>query len=581
MAALAMSALSRRDFVFGLLCGPSARGAPAGWLAGTGVAGAALSLEACRAAAASVPDGELLVPGKAAGHRLRDERPEPSAVSRFEHARVVIVGAGVAGLCAAWWLERAGVKDLRVLELDDAPGGTARFGTSEVTAYPWAAHYIIAPLPEQQNLVTLLGDMGELEGGRGEIRSTEAGSGSERRVVSDSGETGALREVAESALCREPEERIFYQGRWYGGLYLHAGANDDDHAQLARFRAEIARWVGYRDAAGRRAFALPASAASPSAEVTALDRESFASWLDRRGLSSPRLRWLADYACRDDYGLLAADTSAWAGLSYFASRIGEPNGEPQPVVAWPEGNGRVSRHLARLLGPRLRLGQAVSSVRAGAAGVELLAHTADGSVGYRAERVILATPHFINRRIVTGLARERAEPMIDRGAWAVANLHLDERPRARPEDAPLSWDNVLYDSPSLGYVVATHQSGRDYGPTVLTWYYPFTGSGRAARAELDGASREDWAAVALADLQRAHPGLRASCRRIDVAYWGHGMARPRVGSVFDPALAAAREPFGAIHFAGSELSGLSLFEEALDHGVRAAEEVLAALGRRS
>jgi hypothetical protein len=59
------------------------------------------------------------------------------------------------------------------------------------------------------------------------------------------------------------------------------------------------------------------------------------------------------------------------------------------------------------------------------------------------------------------------------------------------------------------------------------------------------------------------------------------MARPRVGSVFDPALVAARAPFGAIHFAGSELTGLSLFEEALDHGIRAAEEVLATLGHRS
>jgi hypothetical protein len=116
---------------------------------------------------------------------------------------------------------------------------------------------------------------------------------------------------------------------------------------------------------------------------------------------------------------------------------------------------------------------------------------------------------------------------------------------------------------------------------VLTWYYPFTGSGSEARQKLDGASREDWAAVALADLERAHPTLRAACRRIDVAYWGHGMVRPRVGSVFQPALRAARAPLGAVHFAASELSGLSLFEEALDHGVRAADEVLSALGRRS
>jgi monoamine oxidase len=181
------------------------------------------------------------------------------------------------------------------------------------------------------------------------------------------------------------------------------------------------------------------------------------------------------------------------------------------------------------------------------------------------------------RRIVAPLrAGARPTPHIDRGAWAVANLHLASRPRARHGDAPLAWDNVLYDSASLGYVVATHQRGREHGPTVLTWYYPFTGDAIAARTELDTASRADWAELALADLARAHPDLRARCTRIDVADWGHGMPRPRVGAVFDPALAAARAPLGAIHFASTELSGVALFEEALDQGVRAAAEVIAA-----
>ena len=55
--------------------------------------------------------------------------------------------------------------------------------------------------------------------------------------------------------------------------------------------------------------------------------------------------------------------------------------------------------------------------------------------------------------------------------WLVANLFL--RDGGAPGSSlaaafPSGWDNVLYESPSLGYVVATHQTGRDYGPTVLT-----------------------------------------------------------------------------------------------------------------
>jgi monoamine oxidase len=533
-----MSQSSRREFVAGLL-------------------GVAVAELACRGAAPRLPDGELLLPGKLAGHRLRDAAfgtPETAGLPE-RRVQVAVVGGGVAGLSAAWWLERAGVRDTLLLELDDVPGGTSQSGTSALTRYPWGAHYIVAPRPEQAHLIRLLSELSALE---------PAPSGS---VV-----------VAEQALCREPEERLYCRGRWYDGLYLHAGASADDLAQLERFQAEIGRWVQFRDASGRRAFALPASSASDAAEVTALDRQSFASWLDAHGLVSPRLRWLMSYACRDDYGLTAEDTSAWAGVAYFAARLVRAGAEPQPVLTWPEGNGRLVAHLAHALGGRLWLGQAVTQVRPLEGGVELVGLSSSGAVRVRAERVIVATPLHITQRIVSGFERaSRPQVSLDRGAWAVANLHLRERPASRREDAPLAWDNVLYDSPSLGYVVATHQSGRDYGPSVFTWYYPFTGDGASARRALDGAGREEWAAAALADLARAHPDLPAQCERIDVAYWGHGMARPRVGSVFDPALRAARAPLGRIHFAASELSGLSLFEEALDHGVRAADEVLAAL----
>ncbi len=529
--------LSRRDFVAMLL-------------------GAPMAMACGRQRPAPLPDGELLTPGKAGGHRLRDATVGDVRVpdDRWLTTDVVVIGGGVAGLSAAWWLDRAGVRDLRVLELDRVPGGTAQAGASEVTPYPWGAHYVVTPLRHHRAMLALLEEMGALAG------------------ADEHGEPV----VAEDLRVRELEERVFYLGRWYEGQYLQAGATAADRDQLARFRAEIDRWVGWRDGAGRRAFTLPASAASVDAAVTALDRISFAAWLGERGLDSSRLRWLCDYACRDDFGLLAADTSAWAGLAYFASRVARPGAEHQSVITWPDGNGAIVAHFTGRLGDRVLVDHAVADVRIADTLVEVIAHTPDGVRGVRARRAIVAVPGFIARRVVAPL-RTGARPAhtVDRGAWAVANLHLDRRLRTRVGDAPLAWDNVLHDSPSLGYVVATHQRGREHGPTVLTWYYPFTGDGAAARKDLDGATREDWAEVALADLSRAHPDFRDRCRRVDVAYWGHGMPRPRVGAVFDPALAAARAPLGPIHMASSELSAVALFEEALDHGVRAADEVLA------
>jgi hypothetical protein len=60
--------------------------------------------------------------------------------------------------------------------------------------------------------------------------------------------------------------------------------------------------------------------------------------------------------------------------------------------------------------------------------------------------------------------------------------------------------------------------------------------------------------------------------------WGHAMIRPRPDFIHGGARAAAQRPFRSVHFAHTDLSGLALFEEAFDHGLRAAEEVLAARG---
>jgi len=142
----------------------------------------------------------------------------------------------------------------------------------------------------------------------------------------------------------------------------------------------------------------------------------------------------------------------------------------------------------------------------------------------------------------------------------------------------MAWDNVLRDSPSLGYVCATHQTGRDQGPTVLTYYYPLCDEDpRAGRKRLHAAGRDEWADVALTDLEIAHPDIRALTTRLDVVRWGHAMVRPSPGFVFGGARAAAAKPVQGVHFAHTDLSGVSLFEEAFQHGIRAADEALAAV----
>ena len=85
--------------------------------------------------------------------------------------------------------------------------------------------------------------------------------------------------------------------------------------------------------------------------------------------------------------------------------------------------------------------------------------------------------------------------------------------------------------------------------------------------------------MALTDLSRAHADIRNLIERLDVMRWGHAMIRPRPGFIWGPARREGAEPFRRIHFAHSELSGVALFEEAFDVGLRTADEVLRLLGR--
>jgi hypothetical protein len=549
-----MPRLSRRELLAGAV------GTSAGLLAG------------CEGRVRTLPpSGEILAPNHSIGHRIRDGfRPRPAG-DRWQQTDVVVIGGGISGLAAAWRLRREGLERFVVLELESVAGGTSRSGKSPLTAYPWGAHYVPVPMPENRSLIAILREMGVIE-----------------RLGPDGAPV-----VAEQHLCRDPGERVFIDGTWHEGLYPSAGARPHDLDELRQFRAEIARWVKWRDAKGRRAFAIPVSTSSNEPEVTSLDSISMSEWIRRQGWSSPRLLWLIDYSCRDDYGATSAQTSAWAGLFYFASRVRAADGESQSLITWPEGNGRLVQHFSDRVRPQLRCGLAVVDVALkkvrDAQTVEVTAvdvQTGE-AVGFRARRAVFAAPQFLAPHLIRELPKDRKgyAREFEYSPWLVANLHLRERPRER--GFPLSWDNVLYDSRSLGYVTATHQTGIDYGPTVLTWYSALCddGSGEGdrqasiARQRLFDMTWPEAAEIVLSDLERAHPEIRTLVERLDVMKWGHAMVRPRTGFVWSQARRTAAAAFAPIHFAGTDLSGVALCEEAVYHGVRAAEEALAGLGR--
>ncbi|SEL88984.1 NAD(P)-binding Rossmann-like domain-containing protein [Stigmatella aurantiaca] len=525
--------------------------------------GSAVAAGACQRSRprASVP-GALVDRAMETGHRLRGG-PLPRAEGA-EPVEVLIVGSGIAGLSAAWRLAAAGVKDVRVVELEDEAGGTSRSGKNAVSAFPWGAHYLPAPLTEQGAVLRLLRELGVV-----------SGMDAEGYPV-----------FPEELLIREPEERLFYKGAWYEGLYLRAGASGADLAELARFEARMNTFAAARDAKGRKAFAVPTALSSDDAEWTALDAVTMAQWLEAEGFRSPRLKWLVDYACRDDYGTTAEGVSAWAGIWYFAARQDGRGERSEGFLSWPEGNGRLVRHLLGAVAPRQVERQVlVHTVEPGVDGcrVEALEAGTGKPRAFQARQVVFAGPRFVAAHVVAPWRQRRPEWMgaFAYGPWVVANLTLSSPPQSH--GFPLAWDNVFYESRSLGYVAATHQMLRqdDSGPTVLTWYLPLAGLDvKAERERVLAAGYADWEGLVMADMLPAHPGIAAQAQRLEVMRWGHAMIRPTPGFMWGPTRFAAQESLGrTLHFAHTDLGGMALFEEANWFGVKAAERVLAELGR--
>ncbi|HSD10146.1 MAG TPA: NAD(P)-binding protein, partial [Candidatus Binatia bacterium] len=393
--------------------------------------------------------GELLGASYAFGHRLR-EGGLP-ATSRERRVPVVIAGGGISGLCAGWKLATSGFADFEILELEPECGGNSRCGENSVSRYPWGAHYVPVPSEESRAVRELFEELGVIE------RYDAAGQPIYK----------------EEFLCFSPQERLYIHGRWQEGLLPLVGATRNDHDEYARFRDLVRAARVRRGSDGRKAFAIPMEFSSRDRDLLELDRLSIRDFLLREHFTSRRLHWYVDYACRDDFGCRAADVSAWAGIHYFAGRS-----EDSAVLTWPEGNGWLVERLRQRVAKQLRTNALVYRIEDLGRRVALCVFDARErrSIRLLADHVIFAAPKHTLRFILADAADLRHLAEFQYAPWMVANLTLRGFPKER-EGPPICWDNVIYDSDSLGYVVATHQSLRTHlDGTVLTYYQPLAGA---------------------------------------------------------------------------------------------------------
>lgn len=507
----------------------------------------------------------LLGPSMDFGHMVRDGslKPDPNApVSK--KVKVLIIGGGIAGLSAGWWLKREGMEDFMLLELEGKTGGNSASGENHVSAYPRGAHYIPLANAESTYVRMLFQEFGIIES-------------------FDAAGTATYNDLY---LCHDPEERLFKDGSFQEGLVPSRGLRPEEKAEIERFFKVIVDFRNKTGSDGKPAFAIPLDLSSRDEEFLSLDRISMEQWLKQNNFSARPLLWYVDYCTRDDYGAKPADVSAWAGIHYFAGRRGRAaNAEQNAVVTWPQGNGFVVQKLTEKLASHISTDAGVFHIesRADSVRAAYIDRKSRKTFLIEADHLIFACPRFILPRVLKLDASGNSIEMdyvkkIVYPPWMVANITLRSLPPAR--GIARAWDNVCYLSDSLGYVVATHQniSTRLSSPTVITYYYPLADrkpdNGRMA---LYRADPEDWKESIVEDLRRMHPTIDRYIESIELWPWGHGMVSPGLDYIWGETRQRLLQDLDRIVFAHSDMSGISNFEESQYRGVEAAIKVKARL----
>ena len=496
--------------------------------------------------------GEIVGASSSVGHRLRSGEFPP--VTRKESYNVVIVGGGVSGLSALRALKKGGVASVRLLELEPTVGGNSKSGKNAVGSYPWGAHYLPLPSLENRDLIRFLDESGAIVG-----------------LTPDH-----LPIYREEFLSFEMQERIYYDHQWHEGLVPWTRLKGDESDEFRRFFRRMAEFRELKGSDGRRGFTIPLELSSADESIRKLDAISMAAFLSGEAFHGKELKRYVDYCCRDDYGAPSDLVSAWAGIHYFASRTGRAgNLGSDQVLTWPEGNGWLVERLRQPVESSIQTQALVTHVENESDGVlvRYWDQRAQASVEVRAQAVVYAAPRFTAKYSVPELKQDFSK--LTYSPWMVANLTL-KRPLRPRQGVSMAWDNVLLEGIGLGYVNSKHQLIERYpGRSVLTYYLPLDqespGQARQAALETDHAR---WAAQVLKDLEHAHPDLPDALERADVCVWGHGMIRPTPGYLWGQARQEFLKPLGRIWFAHSDMSGISIFEEAFYRGNEAARSVL-------
>jgi hypothetical protein len=480
------------------------------------------------------------------GHKLwAKDFPKPTEEI---HTKYLIVGGGISGLSACRFFSQNNETDYLLMEMENHLGGNSSNGQNKFSKFPLGAHYLPLPNKENTEIINFLKECNIYQGD------------------DENGEPI----LDEYQMTFPQQERLFFKNSWQNDIVPQKGISAETQIELDRFFKLMNIFRDKKDLEGKYWFAIPVHDSSRENEVLQLEKIVFKDWLNQQNFKSEELLWLLDYSCRDDYGLGIDYVSAWAGIHYFAGRKNNWSKKyKDQVFTWPEGNARLAKHFSKYTKEKSLANHLVFDVKWNDR-VEVLSfdNIQKKTKKIIAEKVLFATPQFVNERIFNIKKAEKFNYV----PWLLTTITLQNDFGG---DEELAWDNVIYGSDGLGYIYDQHQNVEQIlGEKVITYYRSFsTNDSKKARKKLYALKEEQLKNLVLEDLKKAHPLIEDFILEMQFHKIGHAMIAPAPNQIFGNS--KAKEPIDEkIFFAHSDLSGISIFEEAFYQGLRTGKEML-------
>lgn len=469
---------TRRDFIKYIVVGSIASGCP--------IDKALLAVPGT-AAPGPMVEGEHF----AVCHQVRDGHsfPKPDATKKAE---VVIVGGGVAGLSAAYFLRG---KDWLLLEKDDHFGGNA-----------YQEEY------------------------EGQIFAT----GSAYGYRDDAGDKLA-KEIGLYLPPINMPDPIIDNGKYAPDIW-RTGIDD-----LPYTRDVIASFKKYRDDIMKIDF---------KKNAMQLDSEPFTKYL---APYAPEITKLWDAYGPSNWGAFSADTSALIGIADSQFLI---EGVDDQRVILPGGLGCLSHKLVEVLKPqhgeRMLSDATVIAVVPDKEEVRVTYAQGEKIITVSAKMVLMCTAKYITARIVAGLPSEQKQAMrrMRYAPYPIINIIFD-KPVYRK-----GYDNWCPGKTFTDFIVAdwTIRNNPGYKPkyNILTFYTPLRESERSIL--LDEGDCKTLAAKVLKDFQGLMPEFNVDPVEVRIYRRGHPMFMAMPGQ-FTRNRTIASQPMERIFFGNSDSGG--------------------------